>query len=241
VANPCVITFAHTSLTKLSATYATNLAKDATIVFNGPIAYKGTFQAWTPIGLTSTFLYNGTDNLVVEVKYKAASGGFSCYRSSTIERGYSIGAGSYSAATGTVGSMAALKMQFKYPDIRLVLSGSPTPGGTVSLDLFAPGDGGLYYQLASSLGTGPIPLGKRKIDLTPDDLMVVTTGNLLPTVFVDYSGQLDSKGEAKAKINILNSPVLIGVRFYTAFVTLDPQAPFGIKSISGTEPLTITK
>lgn len=241
VANPCVITFAHTTQTKLSPTYATNLAKDATVVLNGPIAYVGTYQVWTPIGLTGTFLYNGVDNLVVEVKYKAATGGFSCYRSSNIERGYTIGAGAYTSTTGSVGSMAALKMQFKFPDIRLTLSGSPTPGGTVGLDLFAPGDAGLRYQLASSLGTGPIPLGNRQIDLTPDDLMVLTTGNFLPTVFVDFSGQLDSKGEAKAKINILNDPVLIGVRFYTAFVTLDPRAPFGIKSISRTEPLTIMK
>ena len=234
------VTIAHTTLTALSATFATNLSKDATLVFSGPMTYVGTYQAWAPLGLTKTFNYNGVDNVVVEIRYQGATGGFSCYRCGTIERGYTTGSGAYTATTASsTGSMAALKMQFKTQDIQLVLSGSPNPGGTVTLDMFAPTDANLPYQLGSSLGTGPIPIGNRQLDLSPDNLLVITTGNLLPAVFVGYAGILDASGKAKASINIPSLPALVGVRIYSAFVTIDAGSLFGIKSISPTELLII--
>ena len=103
----------------------------------------------------------------------------------------------------------------------------------------SPGDAGKPYQLASSLGTGPIPLGLRQIGLTPDNLMVITTGGLLPGVFVNFAGLLDAQGNARAQIQIPNLPALKGVRMYNAFVTLDPAAPFGISQISSTVTLSI--
>ncbi|MBN2491585.1 MAG: hypothetical protein JXQ29_12115 [Planctomycetes bacterium] len=240
VAPTFVVTFAHLGSLPLSATFANNLTKDGTVVFNGPGNYVGTANTWSPVGLTQTFLYNGVDNLVVEVKYLGGTGGFDCYRCGTIERAYTTGAGAFASATATSsGGLAALKMQFKYDDIQLTLSGSPKPGGKVTLDLFAAADAGLPYQLGSSLGLGPIVLGSRQIDLSLDDLLVLSVGNLLPAVFVNYSGVLDASGKAQAAIQIPNLPVLVGVRMHTAFVTVDPLAPFGIKSISGAETLTI--
>jgi len=129
-------------------------------------ACRSSYQKWSPLGLTKTFNYNGTDNVVVEIRYRGATGGFNCFRCATIERGYTTGSGAYtSTQASSTGSMAAAKMQFKTQDIQLVLSGSPNPGGTVTLDMFAPTDANLPYQLGSSLGTGPIPSGSRQLDL----------------------------------------------------------------------------
>jgi hypothetical protein len=233
-ATTLVITFAHTTMPSLSSTWANNLQKDATVMYNGVGAYTGTQNQWSPIGLTNTFLYNGVDNLVVEVKYKAsATGGFSCWRSSNIERGWRTGAGAFSNPTASsVGSMAALKMQFLFHDIRIVLTGKPTPGGTVSLMLEAPPDGGLPYQAASSFGQGPIMIGSRALALSPDALMGLSTSGLLPTVFKNFAGILDKAGKGQADVVLPNTPLIKGLRIYNAFVTVDARAPFGLKSIS---------
>lgn len=236
-----VVTFAHTSQGTLSTLLATNLSKDATVVLNGSVKWPTTYQQWSPMGLTGTFRYNGVDNLVVEVKFIGAVGGrVGCYRSNNIQRAYRTGTGTFNIPTAPT-SLTALKMQFKYDDILLTLSGSPKPGGKVTLDLFAPGDAGLPYQLGSSLGLGPIVLGSRQINLSPDDLLVLTVGNFLPTVFANYSGVLDPAGKGQGFILIPNNAVLVGVRIYSAFVTVDPKSPFGVRSISGSQTLAITR
>jgi hypothetical protein len=123
----------------------------------------------------------------------------------------------------------------------LQASGPPRPGGTEILTLTATQDAGLSFQLGSSLGTGPIPIDTRQIDLSPDGLLAVSVGGWWPPVFQGYQGIIDPNGQAQAAIHIPNFPALIGLRLHTAFVTLDPQAPSGIKSISNTFSFTITK
>jgi len=131
---------------------------------------------------------------------------------------------------------------FKVAQTTLQGSGTPRPGGRITLDLHASISAGLAYQAGSSLGTGPIPLGnKRKIDLSPDSLLVATVIGLWPSIFTAYRGVIDSKGQAKAAISIPGFPALIGVRLHTAFVTLHPPAPSGIRSISNTFSFSITK
>ncbi|MBN2491061.1 MAG: hypothetical protein JXQ29_09445 [Planctomycetes bacterium] len=234
-----VVTFAHTTQGSLSTLLATNLAVDATIVLNGPVTWTPTYQQWSPMGLTGTFRYNGVDNLVVEVKFIGKTGSsLGCYRCGNIERAYKTGAGSFNIPTATT-SMSALKMQFRFPDISLTITGSPRPGGKLTLDLLSGGDAGLPYQLGSSFGLGPIVLGPRQIDLSPDVLLALSVGNSLPSVFVNYSGVLDTSGTAKAGISLPAVPALVGISIYTAFVTLDPASPFGIRSISGAEKLAI--
>jgi hypothetical protein len=118
-------------------------------------------------------------------------------------------------------------------------SGTTRPGGTVTLLLT--GDPDLFYQVGSSLGTGPIPIGNRNLHLSPDDLLFISVIGYWPWLFSAYRGVMDKTGRAKAAINIPNIPALIGVRLHTAFVTLDPSAPWGIKSISNTFSFSITK
>jgi hypothetical protein len=120
-------------------------------------------------------------------------------------------------------------------------AGSPRPGGRVTLTLFAAGDSGFPYQLGSSFGTGPIAIDTRQLDLSPDDLLLVTVNGYWPWIFAGYRGVIDSKGQAQAAVHIPNIPALIGIRLHSAFVTLDPQAPSGIKSISNTFSFGITK
>jgi hypothetical protein len=119
-------------------------------------------------------------------------------------------------------------------------AGTPRPGGTVSLMLTAASDAGLFYQAGSSLGTGPIPVGNRRIGLSPDALLQVSAGNLWPWIFKGYRGTLDQRGQAAATIHIPNASALVGTRIHTAFVTMDPKAPWGIRSISPTVTITVT-
>jgi hypothetical protein len=124
---------------------------------------------------------------------------------------------------------------------RLVGSGSPGLGGRVVLSLSTGADAGLPYQVASAFGRDTIPIGKRRIELSPDLLLFVSISGTMPSVFQDYAGVLDAQGRADAAIHIPSLPVLIGVRLYSAFVTLSPSAPSGIRSISNTFMFSITK
>ena len=120
-------------------------------------------------------------------------------------------------------------------------SGTPRPGSRVALHLFSSNGVLLPCLLGSSLGTGPISIGNRKLDLSPDDLLVVSVRGFWPQVFQGYQGILNAQGQATAAINLPNIPALTGTRIHSAFVTLDPAAPYGIRSISDTYSFTITK
>jgi hypothetical protein len=110
-----------------------------------------------------------------------------------------------------------------------------------SITLAARDSEGLLYQLGSSLGTGPIPIDSRQVNLRPDRLRLVTVNAYWPSIFSGYRGVIDSKRQASATNHIPNVTVLIGTRLHTAFVTLDPNAPSGIRSISNTDSFTIAK
>jgi len=120
-------------------------------------------------------------------------------------------------------------------------SGAPRPGATVQLALMATGDGGLPYQLGSSFGAGPLFLGKRALGLSVDNLLLVSVSGVLPGIFVGYQGLLDRQGTALAAIRIPSLTALVGQKIHTAFVTISPSAPLGIKSISNTFSFSITK
>jgi len=123
----------------------------------------------------------------------------------------------------------------------LTASGTTRPGGTVTLNLQAIEVRGLPYQLGTSLGTGPISIDTRQLGLHPDMLLWMSLSGLFSGIFQNYAGTISAQGWAKAAINIPNDPKLIGVRLHSAFVTLQPSAPSGIKSISNTFSFSITK
>jgi hypothetical protein len=123
----------------------------------------------------------------------------------------------------------------------IVASGSTRIGGTVTFDIKATESPGLAYQLGSSLGEGPIRIGTRRIGLSPDPLFLTSASNVLPSIFYRYRGVIDPYGTAAAELRIPKIPALIGTRIHTAYVTLDPTAPYGIHAISDTAPFTITQ
>ncbi len=125
--------------------------------------------------------------------------------------------------------------------VNITVGGSPRPGKTVTLHLTATGDSGLAYQVGSSLGNGPLPVGQRTLGLSPDTMLVLSVSGHLPQLFSGYVGLIAATGQAQAAIHIPNIPPLVGIRIYSAFVTLDPAAPLGIRSISNTAMFTITR
>ena len=136
------------------------------------------------------------------------------------------------------GSISRVEVHVQ-PGATLVGSGTAKPGTTLLFTLAASSDSGLPYQLGSSFGPGPIPLGSRSLGLSPDDLLVLSTGNLLPMVFDRYAGLLDAQGQATARLHIPNFAILKGLRIYSAYVTLSASAPLGLASISNTFDFTI--
>jgi hypothetical protein len=226
-----------------STTFATNLPNPQVVLSAGAFVWKTTDQSWSSIGLTTPFLYNGVDTLTIEIRFKggAKGNGFSgnCYQvMGPISRVYNRSAGAYTATTGSMDA-SGLKTRITIAGPGITLSGSGKPGTTVTLDLASPSDAGRVYQLASSLGTGPVPIGTRLLNLSPDSLLVITVFNQLPAVFVGYTGTFDKTGAARARIHLPNLPVLTGVRIHSAFVSLDAKAPQGVHTISPTATFSI--
>lgn len=230
----------HNTLSKPVNTYATNLPNPVSVIPAGPITWNRTANQWNPLQLTVPFLYNGKDNITLEVRYKGGSGTRgtdhqNANSSQGLFRIYRSGTGSYSGTTGgNPDPVGVLKVRFTVMVTQIQGSGNPKIGGTVNLDLIAPADGGLPYQVGTSLGTGPITFGTRMLNLSLDDLLVITVKNLVPAIFKNYSGFLDAGGMARADIVIPNIAALVGVRLNSAFLTLKQGEPWGIKSISNT-------
>jgi hypothetical protein len=122
---------------------------------------------------------------------------------------------------------------------KLVGSGPGRPGTTVNYALAATPDGGLIYQVANSLGSGPIHIDTRQIPLTADGLFIVSVAGILPSVFSNYANLLNQNGEANAALILPPAPPLIGVTIHGGFVTISPSAPSRIKSISTTWIFTV--
>ncbi len=137
-ANQCEVTLAHLPKSaRFSNNFAANLQKDKTVMFSGPIKWPCLKDQWCALGLNGTFKYNGVDNVVVEVRFMGGQGGVQC-RSAFVNVKFSKGPGSYNAPTsGNAIPLVAPKMRLTYNETRIAISGVPSPGGTVDLDLLS--------------------------------------------------------------------------------------------------------
>jgi hypothetical protein len=121
------------------------------------------------------------------------------------------------------------------PELVLMpVGGNPKPGGTAVYHVSSAGAQYDFYIFAASLsakrGT-PLPGGK-VFPLDFDALMGLVLGNALPTVFQNFQGSLDVAGQAYLTVKVPGSPLLAGVEYYVAGVTLNPNAPAGIHLVS---------
>jgi hypothetical protein len=123
--------------------------------------------------------------------------------------------------------------------VKLLGSGPGQPGTTINFQLVATTDPGLTYYMASSLGSGPIPIDTRFIHLSADIILFVSVNGIFPSIFSNYANVLSATGEANAALNLPAIPALAGNTIHTGFVTISGGAPSGIKSISTTYVFTI--
>ncbi len=112
------------------------------------------------------------------------------------------------------------------------------PGTTVAL-AFSAGDANVPYRLVSSLRPGSVPVGWRQVPIGFDGLFAATMASALPSLFVGYAGTADAAGNATASIRVPAMAALVGQAVHTAFVTLAPRAPLGIRAISNAHVVTI--
>ena len=251
-ASDAEITIGHTTLTAPSTTFAQNLPNPVTLRPTGSAwTWNVTANTFSPFPLTqgAFFDYNGKDNLVIQIRLNGAKSSvqgttyLSCWNSSArngATRVYRYGTGAFTATTASSSTPGySDKLRLTVLQVAIAGSGTPRPGGTVDLDLVAPSDAGLPYQVASSLGTGPTPIGTRSIGISVDNVFGASVSGLLTAIFKDYSGLLDGNGKAKAQLILPSITQLVGVRIHSAFVTVKSGEPENIKSISGTYSFTV--
>ena len=108
-----------------------------------------------------------------------------------------------------------------------IQSGIANNGSTLNLTYRLRPDANLPYISAISLGNGPTVL--------PDTRLLPLS---VPVVILAI-GQLDANGDARGSLNIPPNPGLAGLTVYVAFVTLDPAASLGLRTISNDLPITV--
>jgi len=137
-------------------------------------------------------------------------------------------------AVTTLSKGQNLRYTHLWPDRGNNLSTTRAPGTltwTFALDF--PGEGGLAYAVGLSV-TGvrpvlPLPDGRR-IPLVVDALTPLSLAGRLAPIFTGHAGFLDPAGHAVATLSSL--PAFRGLRLWAVAVTLDPQAPLGLRTIS---------
>jgi hypothetical protein len=244
-ASICQVRVAHCTRTSLNPAFEDNFESGLTVLYEGSFVWNPVPLQWSDIGskpptrTTRPFIYNGRDNVVIEVRFMPSYPydriTVRCCGNNSIQvilnryEGY----GAVKSDGYTTYPSAPAKMRITGSDTLLIASATnPSVGTEVELGLSSPADGGLPYQVGSSLGRGPIPLGNRKIELSPDVLLAVSTSNVLPHIFSAYAGILNPQGRAAAKIQIPRATGLVGIDIFTSFVTIRASAPQSIQSIS---------
>jgi len=241
------IRMSHTTLTAPASNFDTNLPNPVVVYPKGPFTWNPRQKLWSNLGLRVPFPYNGKDNLTVEIRYMnglvTGTLGCDCDPSDAKApyRTYKYGPGAYAAVTPSVtGSRAGLKIRLTFADLTITGSGSSSIGGTMKLDLVAPPDAGLPYQVGTALGTGPISIDTRLLHLSLDPLLVLSVTRRMQSVFQNYAGALDTLGKGQAAFHTPSLPGLVGIRLYSAFVTITTVGRSNIKNISPTYGFIIT-
>ena len=184
---------------------------------------------WHGLPFSAPFPYDGTRNLVVEVRYQSGSGGALSYRntstSSGVQRAYGTGSGAYNSTIATGVDHRAAGIRFVFSNATRVIPGTARVGQIMTLVWSAPDFKSTAYLGAATFDTSPgIPLpgeDARILQMNADNLFFFSRFN--PATFLGFSGILNTTGTASGMIFIPNLPALAGIQFYLAMVVVDPS------------------
>lgn len=102
------------------------------------------------------------------------------------------------------------------PSIATIRIGEP------ATEFLLRGPPGSQYLASASFGTTPgIQIGQINVPLNPDALFFLTVAGYLSPFFQSFSGTLNQNGESRLYVALPNDPLLVGLRFYLAFVAYD--------------------
>jgi hypothetical protein len=119
-------------------------------------------------------------------------------------------------------------------------TGGTRPGTKVPVILSFPHNTapGASYFLACSLALRPgIPVGGERLDLAPDPLFYASAQNMLPTVFQNFRGILNSAGQTTAVVNLPPVLALDGLRVFCGGLAIIGSATV----VTNVEGFTIRK
>lgn len=216
-----------------STTFASNLTPAAVTVLNvSNYTWNLTANAWNEIGLQNFFVYNGVDDVIVQITMVngIAPAGF---RRATRERIYWIAASGTPPATGTSG-LAASKVEVSMlmgrtsshgdgcpgsngtPSVNF--TGSPQVGNTISFDLTNGVSSGIGLFIAGTVNSFPFPI----------DLAGFGAPGCYAYTDLAFTSAvlLDPAGAGSVAVPIPAG--LTGFRFYSQYAVLDlPANQFG--------------
>lgn len=142
---------------------------------------------------------------------------------------------------GELTKTKTISVQVLPREAMLTVQGLPRIGTAVNMSLLDPLQANKIYVLAFSFGTMPgIALSDgRIIPLNPDPLFLLTLNYPHAINLVNSVGTLDALGRGLATWTIPAVPQIAGVTLYVAYVTVDPESPNSIGSISPAVPITL--
>jgi hypothetical protein len=215
----------------MTTTFASNLTPAAVTVLSATnYTWNVTAgNAWIEIGLQSLFVYNGVDDVVVQITTANATAPGNGAHRGTRERIYWIGASGSPPPTGST-DFAAGKIEVSMLMGRtsshgdgclgsngtpsLGFTGSPVQGNTITFDLTNGVQNGIALLVAGFTNAAPFPF----------DLGVVGAPGC--SQFTDLGVTLvaltDPAGAASIPLAI--PPAFVGFRFFTQYAVLDPAA-----------------
>lgn len=224
---PFQVRMALTQAPSLTSIFATNLGTSPTEVMNRPsFQWAWVPNTWVDFGLDRKFLYDGTSNLVIEIRY---TGGNSASLPKHAEnpaggyRAYTRGTNAYNATTAqSVFTTSLPKTRFTV-DYNCVLTATPQvklgASGAVGVSNTQPGSS---YVIASAFGDSfKITIAPGcDIWIDPDGLFTLSTMNIGP--FSSYAGTVPASGSYSGTFNVPNINGLVGLRIHHASVTVNP-------------------
>ena len=213
----------------LSTTFASNLTSAAQTVLSATdYTWNVQGNAWNEIGLQNLFVYNGVDDVVVQITTVngIAPAGF---HRATRERVYWIGASGTPPATGTSGA-AAGKIEASMLMARtsshgdgcvgtngtpsIGFTGSPVHGTTISFDLTNGVPNGIALFVAGTYNAFPFPF----------DLGSLGAPGCFAYTDLTFTSAALTDGAGAASTPIPLPLGVVGFRFFTQYAMLDAAA-----------------